>query len=43
MPNKNSNSFSLLSVSVIGGLLVGTALLGAIVGSFFASNRGRRQ
>lgn len=37
MSNMNSSRFSLLSLSIIGGLMVGTTLLGAVVGSFLAS------
>lgn len=37
MSKMNSNGFSVLSLSVIGGLLVGTSLLGAVVGSMLAT------
>ena len=37
MSKMNSNGFSVLSVSVIGGLLVGTTLLGAVVGSMLTT------
>jgi len=40
MTKMNSNSFSVLSVSVIGGLLVLTSLLGAAVGSMLATTNG---